>query len=143
MNGADRLTVGEVGEAPADHSFHRTFDDSAKKFEYPLHPALTIVTGDYWEIITEIDFSFGWSFITDLDDDDIPGVLELFDSFVLYESLEKKHNEWQRGMVTSLMRYRRFTLTLRPGVAPIVDIDYFGGWSITLLVLALSRWTTR
>jgi len=51
-----------------------------------------------WDVLAEIDFSAGGSFLLneDIDDKYLPDILELFAAFVRFGSPEKKHTTWQK-----------------------------------------------
>jgi len=66
--------------------------------EFPIFNASAIDDGDKWDVLAEIDFSEGGSFLLneDIDDKHLPDILELFAAFVRFGSPEQKHTTWQK-----------------------------------------------
>ena len=89
------LTPDEVEDAWACHELHRQMAGCSEKIEFPLLPASAIKREQHWKVLGDIDFSLGGSFITDVEDMHIPAVLDLFASFVDFDTSGTKRTDWQ------------------------------------------------
>jgi len=103
---ADQLSIDAVEELYVEYTLHRYLEELAETVEFPKFPASTIKSGEKWKEIGSIDFNFGGAFLLDdnLDEKHLPGILELFASFVKFGSEDTKHTDWQKdGAVYSAM----------------------------------------
>lgn len=96
FDGAYELPSDEVEEAhdcaAAEFGYHHDLQDSVK---FPLHPTSELKNPTHWKEIYEIKFSNGGTFITDPAlKQHVPGILDLFTSFVKYE--KKKHTSQKK-----------------------------------------------
>ena len=91
FDGADELPHDEVEEAyesaSAEFGYHNDLQASVK---FPLYPTSELDNPTHWKEIGDIEFSNGGTFVTDPAlKEHVPGILNLFSSFVKYE--KKKH----------------------------------------------------
>ena len=80
----DQLNIEDVEDVYLSYSLHRHLEVLSEAVEFPKHPASAIKSGECWEEIAEIDFSFGGSFLLNenIVEQRLPAILELFASFV-------------------------------------------------------------
>ena len=92
------LSATEVQEIWDAHSLHHAIEELSDNIEFPLYPSASIETEDKWTELCEVDLSFGGSFIVDPDIDQqyIPGILDLLASFVKFDDSNKKQTTWQK-----------------------------------------------
>ena len=88
FDGADELQHDEVEDvyecAVEEIGYHNELQSSVK---YPLHPTSELENPTHWKEIYELNFSNGGTFITDQTlKQHVPGILNLFASFVKYET---------------------------------------------------------
>lgn len=103
---ADQLSIDAVEDLYVEYTLHRYLEEIAENVEFPKFPASAIKSGENWKEIGTIDFNFGGAFLLDdnLDEKYLPGILELFASFVKFGSEDKKHTDWKKdGAVYSAM----------------------------------------
>jgi hypothetical protein len=69
----------------------------AGNVRFPVYDASAIDESDKWDVIMEIDFSNGGSFLFDpkLAEKYIPDTLELFAAFVYFGPTDQKRTTWQ------------------------------------------------
>ena len=103
---ADKLSIDAVEDLYVEYTLHRYLEELAETVEFPKFPASTIKSREKWKEIRSIDFNFGGAFLLDdnLDEKHLPGILELFASFVKFGSEDTKHTDWRKdGAVYSAM----------------------------------------
>ena len=78
FNGADQLSIDEVEEAWLGYALQRAMEKMTDDVEFPIFNASAIDDGDKWDVLAEIDFSEGGSFLLneDIDDKHLPDILE-------------------------------------------------------------------
>ncbi|KAL9182228.1 hypothetical protein ACHAXT_012880 [Thalassiosira profunda] len=106
VNEADSLSIKEVEEIWESHAIHRAIEEMADDLEFPVLPAEAIQSGDCWEDLAEIDFSYGGAFLLDakIGEENIPEILELLAAFVYFDTDRKKYTTWQKdGSVFAAM----------------------------------------
>mmetsp|Transcript_4844 Transcript_4844/g.7520 ORF Transcript_4844/g.7520 Transcript_4844/m.7520 type:complete len:1097 (-) Transcript_4844:34-3324(-) len=98
FNGADQLSIDEVEEAWLSYALQREMEEMADKVRFPIYDASAIDNEDKWDVLAEIDFNNGGSFLLDdkIEDMHLPDILELFAAFVRFGSSEQKHTTWQK-----------------------------------------------
>jgi hypothetical protein len=94
----DKLRVDEIQEAWEAHELHRELEKMVGSVNFPVFPTSAIKSGEYWTHLADIDFSFGGSFLLDpkIDEQHIPGILDLFASLVRFDRDGKKYTDWEK-----------------------------------------------
>jgi hypothetical protein len=93
----DQLSIDEVEEAWLSYELQREMEEMASNVRFPVYDASAIDESDKWDVIMEIDFSNGGSFLLDqkLAEEYIPDTLELFAAFVYFGPTDQKRTTWQ------------------------------------------------
>ena len=94
----DKLRIGDIQNAWESHNLHRELEKMIDSVNFQLLPTSAMKKGNQWAEIARIDFSFGGSFLLDekIDEQLIPGILELFATFVKYDFDSKKYIDWEK-----------------------------------------------
>ena len=90
---ANDLTIEEVEDAWEAYAINRDLEQMSESIQFPLLPTSAINSGDKWVDIIKIDFNFGGCFLadSDLDEQHLPALLDLFALLVRFRSPDKMY----------------------------------------------------
>ena len=94
----DKLRIDEIEDAWESHTLHRELEKMVDSVDFPLFPTSAIKSGEHWTDVASIDFKLGGSFLLDekIDEQLLPGILELFSTLVKFEMNETKYTDWEK-----------------------------------------------